>query len=67
MVKRRDIVADLNKQGATIIEGKRNNRHAKIVYKSRKAPLPRHKEIAFQTAKQIYLQLGLPFPKHLSK
>ena len=67
MVKRRDIVADLNKNGATIIEGKRNNRHAKIVYNSHKVPLPRHREISNYTAKEIYSQLGLPFPKHLSK
>ena len=67
MVKRRDIVSDLTKLGATIIEGKRNNRHAKVVLNNRKAPLPRHREVTFYTLKELYKQLGLDAPNHLTK
>lgn len=69
MVKRRLLVLDLKSKGLIIIEGKRNNRHAKIVnpFNGCKAPLPRHREIDFFTAKSIYKELGLEIPNSLKR
>lgn len=69
MVKRRDIVNDLIKQGMIVDEGKRNNRHAKIInpFNNKKAPLARHRELAYFTVKALYKGLGLNEPKNLKR
>ena len=69
MVKRRDIINDLKNKGMIINEGKRNNRHAKIInpYNNLKAPLARHREISFFTVKVLYSELGLDEPTNLKR
>ncbi len=69
MVKRRDIIHDLEKQGMIINEGKRNNRHAKIInpFNDHKAPLARHRELSYFTVKALYKELGLKEPLNLKR
>lgn len=59
MVKRRDLLKDLKRNG--IVVNEHGGRHAKLINpnKNLSAPLPRHKEIDNFTAKEIYKQLGL--------
>lgn len=69
MVKRRDIIKDLLSKGMIIDEGKRNNRHARVVNPSNgmKAPLARHREISFLTVKALYKELDLEVPDNLNR
>ncbi|NVO88937.1 type II toxin-antitoxin system HicA family toxin [Lactobacillus rhamnosus] len=59
MVKRRDLLKDLKKQGIQVDE--HGGRHAKLInpLNNQTAPLPRHTEIDNYTAKEIKKQLGL--------
>lgn len=52
-----------------IDEGKRNNRHARVVNPSNgmKAPLARYREISFFTVKALYKELGLEVPDNLNR
>lgn len=69
MVKRREIINDLKSKGLIVDEGKRNNRHAKVInpFNNLKAPLARHREISYFTVKELYKELGLDEPINLHR
>lgn len=62
MVTRRKLVKDLLSKGIFLNE--HGGRHAKLINPTNHhtAPLPRHTEIAPETAKEIYDQIGLKHP-----
>lgn len=62
-MKRRDLLAYLEKQGCTLIrEGGRHSIYHNPVNKQ-SAPVPRHREISDLLVRKICKQLGISSPK----